>query len=451
MPSEPALDADAVERILQSGGATGDALSRLVELVRIERNALEAEWEVDASAFVELVRSGLRCVDVRSPGEYERGHIPGALNVPLFDNEERALVGTCYKHSGREAAMALGMSKLALKGLDNFAAAARGDSSRVCLHCWRGGLRSGAVAWLLRRRGVSVYCLTGGYKSFRRWVLSLFGGEEAKTLRRARSEDDRLDKALDGDVEEQQTEADEAVPRYQIVVVAGRTGVGKTRVLHALRDCFGQQVLDLEAVARHRGSAFGFVADQPTNEAFENELAFEWTSFQSDRVVFIEDEEGHVGTCSLPKGLYDQMRHASLICRLVASVDQRVRVLLEDYAAEAERDPAAFAHRLCAATSRISKRLGADRSKQAVELAQSAEYSAFARLLLVAYYDKLYDAHLSKRRPDLQNGAVVVDIEVIENTTAGSPRYDAEATASALLEAVRCHDITSPRLFPCHS
>ena len=430
-----AKDGDAVERILREGGGggggdTGEALARLVELVRSEREALR-EYEVSASEAVALVRDGMRCVDVRSPGEYARGHIPGAVNVPLFSDAERAAVGTCYKLSGREAAMALGMSKVWAKGLDSLASAAKGEATSVCLHCWRGGLRSGAVAWLLRRRGVRVYCLVGGYKRFRAWVRGLFGSsDEARNERKLQADDDRLDAAFDdGTIPADDASTMPGWPR--LVVVAGRTGVGKTRVLHALRDA-GQQVLDLEGLARHRGSAFGFVEEQPKTEAFENALAFEWIAFDASKPVFVEDEDLHVGTCSVPRGLFDAMQTTPYVVRLLASVDTRVAILLSDYALvvdnshQDEDENPAFADRLRADTRKVAKRLGAEHTARALHLIETREYPALARLLLVAYYDKLYDAHLARKA----NASAPVDVEVVVSRDA----YDAAATAHTLLD-----------------
>ncbi|KAJ8609845.1 hypothetical protein CTAYLR_008138 [Chrysophaeum taylorii] len=409
------VSGDEVESILwNGGGAKEGALARLVELVKAERSQ-----GVEAEAFVRLVERGTQCIDVRSPGEFLRGHVPGATNVPLFDNAERAAVGTCYKHSGRAAAMALGMAKVSKKKEALWEALEAAAATGVaCVYCWRGGLRSGAVAWLLRRRGTEVHCLAGGYKGFRRWVRGVVGD----CVEASRREDDRIDLALGGDEEKSDEEIDcSRKPDPPVVIVAGRTGVGKTRVLRALRER-GRQILDLEGLANHRGSAFGWVSEQPSTEAFENEVAMAWRRLDPTQPVFVEDEETHVGTCSVPKGLYAKMRDAELVGRLVASLDQRVRVLVDDYADE---DPAALARRVEATTTRISKRLGGDRTKQALALVEAGDKKNFTRLLLAAYYDKLYDAHLAKRP------RAVVDVQVPE-----ADPYDADETARRFLEAL---------------
>lgn len=446
------MSADEVFRVLssrQSAENTRAALARLVDLVKSERST-QKEFEINAETFVSMVSKGYRCIDVRSPGEFAKGHIPGAENVPLFTDSERAAVGTCYKHSGREEAMALGMSKVAEKGLEDLAIRAQGSADLVCVHCWRGGLRSGAVAWMLRRRGVKAYCLVGGYKSFRAWVRALFSVPEKKQQRHSDDNDDRLDDALDGDQGDTDcsnsfSSSDLAeTPRLEppVVMVAGRTGVGKTRVLLALRDVKKQQVIDLEGLAKHRGSAFGgFVSDeQPSNEFFENQLALQWRALDPTRPVFIEDEEGHVGKCSVPPGLYEKMRKAPTVCRIVASIDTRVKVLLDDYASskkssqsggsssvsqrEEEEDDDS---ELLASTHRISKRLGGDRTKHAIDLLQSGDKRAFAEFLLLNYYDKLYDAHLDKRHVNQQTKFVDVPVP-----TQGD--YDAVQVATNLLD-----------------
>ncbi|WP_416670847.1 tRNA 2-selenouridine(34) synthase MnmH [Egbenema bharatensis] len=172
-------------------------------------------------------------LDVRSPAEYEQGHIPGAVSFPLFSNEERAIVGTCYKQQGREQAIELGF-EIAGPKCAEFVRRAKGlaPDRLVRVHCWRGGMRSEAIAWILKMAGLRVSVLEGGYKSFRRWVLSCF---------------------------------DQPKP---ILILGGMTGAGKTVILQELA-VRGAQVLDLEALANHRGSSYGNLG-LPPNPAMNN-------------------------------------------------------------------------------------------------------------------------------------------------------------------------------------
>ena len=193
-------------------------------------------------------------LDVRSPGEFARGHIPGAHNLPLFSDEERAAVGTLYKHQGRRAAVRHGLELVGSRLVplaEQAAALARGANLRV--HCWRGGLRSSSTAWLLDTYDLPCTLLDGGYKSFRRWLRQALAQPQP------------------------------------VVLLGGHTGSGKTEVLHALRVA-GAQVLDLEGLAHHRGSSFGGLGQprQPTTEQFENDIAMALQAVSPQRVLWVE-------------------------------------------------------------------------------------------------------------------------------------------------------------------
>uniref|UniRef100_A0A6S8AB10 Rhodanese domain-containing protein n=1 Tax=Aureoumbra lagunensis TaxID=44058 RepID=A0A6S8AB10_9STRA len=395
-------------------------------------------YEVDAYRFVNLVKDGMRCVDVRSPGEFERGHIPGATNVPLFSNEERASVGRCYKNAGRDAAMALGMSKVADHGIDNLAQDAKGEVNKVCLHCWRGGLRSGAMAWLLRRRGVEVYCLRGGYRSFRRWARGIWSiqGEfiQDSTEEMEREEDFSLEECIDtvqprSAPQEKKVHIKKTCSSPQLIILSGRTGVGKTRVLQQLAN-LGEQILDLEFLASHRGSAFGYVSKQPTNEMFENLLAMAWFSLDHSRRIWVEDEEGHVGKCYIPSPLYSQMQSSKYIIRLTASMHTRVSLLLSDYLLAPDEQ---FIQYLINTTNRLYKRLGGERHKHAIELVKQRDFPAFTELLLNHYYDKLYDKHLAKRH------LTPIDIPVVLFSDATDTHEDVYDTITTAKNAIFAH------------
>ena len=443
------MTGDDVERVLgapeKASSEMKGALAALITLVKAERS--ETSAEVSAEEFVAMVEEGTRCVDVRSPGEYEKGHVPGAVNVPLFNNEERAVVGTRYKRSGRDAAMREGMDFVAKKGIDELARRVRGDATKVVIYCWRGGLRSGAVAWLLRRRQTETFCLVGGYRAFRRWARSQFLHDGLVVHPPEDDDFFALDECVDGPNPPRKEEKGSG--RRRIIVLAGRTGVGKTRVLEALAKQ-GEQIIDLEAVARHRGSAFGYVADQPSNEDFENTLAFQWHRLD-ERRVWIEDEEGHVGKCLVPFALYDRMQSASLVVRIAAPISVRVDLLVSDYTCD---DDDSLIDRLIETTARIEKRLGNERCREAIRLLTEAKekdqrrrnFNAFANLMLTHYYDKLYDKHLTKRVAVYSDSCTVLDIDAC--TTSGdesssSSSFDAEKTATAALEAIAQHYTTT--------
>ncbi|MEO0855166.1 MAG: tRNA 2-selenouridine(34) synthase MnmH, partial [Cyanobacteria bacterium J06648_11] len=263
-------------------------------------------------------------LDVRSPAEFEQGRIPGAVNLPLFENDERAQVGTCYKKQGREAAIELGLALVGPKMADLLKQAKdKASDRRVRVHCWRGGMRSSSVAQLLEMAGLTAITLRGGYKTFRRWCLSQF---------------------------------DRAKP---ILILGGMTGSGKTDILHALAE-LGEPVLDLEGLANHRGSSYGGLTQppQPSTEQFENTIALQWHEYNSDRPIWIEGESRAIGSCRIPQGLFDQMMNAPVV-QVERSRAERVSYLIGMYG-DACNDE------LIAATERIRKRLGGARSKDAI-------------------------------------------------------------------------------------
>ena len=303
-----------------------------------------------------FLRSDAPLLDVRSPGEFARGHIPGAHNLPLFSDEERAAVGTLYSHQGRRAALHHGLELVGprLAPLAQQAAALAGDDANLRLHCWRGGLRSGSAAWLLETYGLSCTLLEGGYKGFRRW----------------------LRQAL-------------AQPR-PVVLLGGPTGSGKTDVLHALRFA-GAQVLDLEGLAHHRGSSFGGLGQprQPTTEQFENEIAMALQAVSPQRVLWIEAESVQVGCCRIPPELFQQMQQAPLVA-LQRPEHERLDHLLATYGPMPRQD-------LVEATRRIGKRLGPQRTREAVEAIAAGKLRLACQVIL-DYYDRTY-AHGLARSP----------------------------------------------------
>ncbi|RSK42897.1 tRNA 2-selenouridine(34) synthase MnmH [Hymenobacter perfusus] len=294
-------------------------------------------------------------LDVRAPIEYAQGHVPGAVSFPLFSDEERARIGTTYKQMSQDKAVLLGLDFFGPKmSLLVKLAQKLAPNRRVRVHCWRGGMRSGAVLWLLELAGFQVELLDKGYKDYRRWALAEF-----------------------------------ARPRA-LWVLGGLTGSGKTDVLHALA-ARQQSVLDLEGLANHKGSAFGSIGQpaSPTQEQFENDLAAELTGFASDATIWVEDESRTIGPVHLPAPLFEQMRTAPLLL-LEVPREQRVRKLAEEYG---RHDPAALATSIL----RIRKRLGGLVTKEALAAIGEDDMEKMVSLVL-DYYDRTYSHGLEGRR-----------------------------------------------------
>jgi len=307
----------------------------------------------------------LPVIDVRSPGEFAHAHIPGAVNIPLFDNDERALVGTRYKQAGKDAAVLLGLDLVGpkLAGFVKETKKLKPPAGEVLVHCWRGGMRSGSFAWLLDTAGLTASTLVGGYKTYRNAVLDAL------------------------------TE-----PR-QLIILGGKTGSGKTDILKELARQ-GEQVVDLEGLAHHKGSSYGAIGQppQPSSEQFENLIYQQWRTLDPTRRIWLEDESRNVGTCFIPLPLWHQMRKAP-----VAFVDVpkpvRVQRLVQEYAG--------IDHNLLVeATERIRKRLGSQTTQQALDALAQGDYAHVADLTL-AYYDKAYLHGLSQRDQTLVYPQVV--------------------------------------------
>lgn len=298
-------------------------------------------------------------IDVRSPSEYKQGHIPGAINLPLFSDAERASVGTTYKQVGRKAAILLGLQ---IVGPKLYALASQAQSCAgqgiARIHCWRGGMRSESVAKLLQTLGLKTTTLPGGYKIYRRWVL--------ETISKAR----------------------------QYKILGGFTGSGKTLILQALKD-HGQQVLDLESLAQHRGSSFGMLglAEQPSIEHFENLIAYQLNTFNSNLPIWVEDESRLIGKCKIPDSLYSQMQTAPLIV-IEKPKSERLKQIMLDYGQFTFEE-------LKAATLRLAKRLGGAKTKEIIDAGGEGDFEQPAGMLL-DHYDKSYSFTLAKKKRPFQ-------------------------------------------------
>lgn len=294
-------------------------------------------------------------IDVRSPGEYEKGHIAQAINIPLFSNEERAHVGTVYVQQSKEKAIELGYKYVTPK-LEWFLkeAARVANGKPVVVHCWRGGMRSHSFAQHLSDNGFpNVLVVKGGYKAFRNHVLKTL--EQPADLR----------------------------------ILGGYTGSGKTHILKEIKK-LGQQVVDLEELACHKGSAFGAIgqSEQPTVEQFENNLFDQWRKLDLQLPVWLEDESHNIGRAQIPMGLYQQMRDQKVLF-LDISKEDRAAMLANDYAG--------FGNELLEhSISIIGKRLGGQNVKAALDHLGNNQYEQVA-LLLLQYYDKSYLRNTLKR------------------------------------------------------
>lgn len=308
---------------------------------------------LDPSSFLEAAKN-TAVIDVRSPKEFAHAHIPKAINIPLFDDEERAKVGTLYKQQGKDAAVLLGLEMVGPK-LANFVKKSQeiAPSKEVLVHCWRGGMRSGSFAWLLKTAGFKTDILKGGYKAYRNHVLDTFKKP------------------------------------YQLIVLGGKTGSGKTEILKELKN-IGEQVIDLEGLANHKGSSFGMLgqAPQPSSEMFENLLAQELAQLDNTRPIWIEDESQGIGHCFISLAFWQQMRVAKTV---VLDVSQEIRVkrLVQEYAS--------FDTELLEnAINRIQKRLGGLQHKKALEALTQKNFEEVARMTL-HYYDKSYQEGVNRR------------------------------------------------------
>jgi tRNA 2-selenouridine synthase len=300
---------------------------------------------------------GKTLIDVRSEGEFERGHIPGAINIPLLRNDERVLVGTTYKQQGRDAAVALGF-KLIGPRFHELYEAFKAVGPEPVFYCWRGGLRSHISATLLEWGGQPVGLISGGYKAYRHFVQ----------------------RAL-------------AEPR-KFFLLGGMTGVGKTEILQLLVQK-GFAVVDLEALASHRGSVLGSLGmpAQPTVEMFENLLHQAVTSFPDGSTILMESESRKIGACVMPDEFWQSMLQSPVL-DIVVPQAQRLDRLVKEYA---NFDAQILADK----TEKLSKRLGGLLCKQAKEAILEGRKSDWVQVLM-GYYDKSYRYFVEENgyRPD---------------------------------------------------
>lgn len=300
-------------------------------------------------------------IDVRSPGEFAADHLPGAVNLPVLDNAERAVIGTVYKRVSHFEARRRGAALIAAnvaRHLEGYFAERGGDFFPL-LYCWRGGFRSMGMALILQSVGWRVAVIDGGYKEWRRYVMGTLA---------------------------------DLCKRFRWVVISGLTGVGKTRLLRTLEG-EGAQVLDLEALACHRGSLLGGSEEaQPSQCLFESRLHAKLSAFSGSHPVFVEAESSRVGKIHLPPGLRAAMDHAPGI-EIVATMDLRVRWLLEDYREWLASGPPI--EQLLRPLARMRGHAVVD---EWVRLATAGDWERLARALLEQHYDPAYRCKFAGQR-----------------------------------------------------
>ncbi len=296
----------------------------------------------------------LPIIDVRSPGEFLQGHIPGAFNIPLFDNEERARVGTTYVKIGKEPAIELGKTIAGEKTNYYLDALEKVSPDKaLLLHCWRGGMRSEKIAAFFAESGYQVFVLEGGYKAYRGYIRKQFSSGR------------------------------------KIFLIGGYTGSGKTAILSEIGK-LGHQVIDLEALACHKGSNFGHLGQlaQPTTEQFENELYSRWANLEPLKPLWLEHESMKIGNVVLPNTFNDAMLAGTLFF-IELSKAYRIQRLVNEYACfEKPVLQSVLVH--------LGDYMGAYQSREALLALQNDDFEKVADLTL-AYYDKLYDNSLSRR------------------------------------------------------
>lgn len=310
-----------------------------------------AETLITLDDFFNL-REELPLLDARSEGEFAQSHIPGAVNLPILTNSERVVVGTLYKDKGSEAATLKGFELVGPRFHQIQKEAIRLFPDRkIIVYCWRGGMRSQILSWLLEMVGFEVFRLKGGYKTYRTFTF-----EEVRKERK-------------------------------LIVLGGKTGTGKTVLLQKLKEK-GEQILDLEGIANHKGSSFGAIGlpPQPSVEQFENLLAENLFVNDPSIPTWVENESRKIGRLILPDRLYEQMSKAPLI-DIQKTREERIDHIAEEYGDLPEES-------LIAAVNRLQKRLGGLRTQQAIEAIQEKRMAEWITNLLI-YYDKTYEFDLT--------------------------------------------------------
>ena len=306
-------------------------------------------------------------IDVRSPDEYYKGHMPNSINIPIFNNEERSIIGKKYKYSGRENAVREGF-KIIENKIDKIinkfilikkefhisTIDTNANDTYIKIYCARGGMRSQSMLWLLEKFHYPCITLNGGYKTYRNWVLNIFNDKQ------------------------------------KIIVIGGKTGTRKTKILNKLK-ALGYQILDFENLANHRGSSFGGLGmkEQPTNEQYENLIAEDLNKFNKKKIIFVEAESANIGKNRIPHELYKQMKNSKRI-EIIRNEKIRIKELINTYSKYKKND-------LKESVLKITKRLGPQRTKSAINSIDNEDWENVCKSVL-DYYDRCYEHELKDKK-----------------------------------------------------
>lgn len=328
-------------------------------------------------------------IDTRSPSEFKKGHIVDAINIPLLDDEQRAIIGTIYKKQGQEKAIKKGLElagpnfvniyeqllKIQRKYKSNHPSKDVNNRKDIIIYCARGGMRSGAVHAFMSSLKIKSYRLIGGYKEYRNIVLDY---------------------------------VERNIPNIRFIILNGYTGSGKTTVLHKMQKQ-NLPIIDLEGIAKHMGSAFGSIpynGVRTTQQQFENRLATSLIKLKDTKTVFIEGESKRIGWVHLNKNFYEKMTNSDMVI-IKRSENYRIKKILEDY----DINDIEFKNAL----ERITKKLGGERYKQILEMLENHQDEAVIRELLINYYDKLYSHSINKNKNIIKEIESDNDDVIIEN------------------------------------
>lgn len=309
-------------------------------------------------------------IDVRAPIEFFKGHLPNAINIPLFEDSERAEIGTLYKQQGKDTAVNRGLEIVSPK-MTSFVNLVKSLSKnkKVFVYCFRGGMRSNSFAWLMNTAGLEARIMRGGYKAFRNYVLNNFEQER------------------------------------KIILLGGKTGSGKTDILKQLKEQ-SFQIIDLENIAHHKGSAFGSINEQKQNpqQVFEHQLFNQLSLLNNDLPVILEDEAQTIGYNKLPHGLWQQMKQSTII-KIEIPFELRVQKLVQDYTT-------VDIEALKTCVIKITQQLGTLNTKLCLQYLDEKNLSDVARLSLL-YYDRAYEfSYKNKKQPIIHLNSDTIDAEI---------------------------------------
>ena len=292
----------------------------------------------------EVYNKNYTFVDVRSPKEFEEDHIPGAINIPLFSNEERAIVGTIYKKESKDHAIEKGLEIMSEK-LPAMVKEYKKIEGKICIYCWRGGMRSGSITSLLKSMSFNVIKLENGYKDYRRYV---------------REELEKIE-----------------LPEF--FVIYGLTGSGKTEILNKVENS-----LDLEGLAQHRGSIFGDINFKPNSQKrFESLLLKRLLELQNEKIIFVEGESRRIGRILIHEKVWKHMQNAKK-AKLICPDEERIDRIYKEYCNNIDKE--LFKEKILF----IQKHLGKKKAQELIQLLDENKIKEVIEIILLNYYDKLY-------------------------------------------------------------